>query len=117
MANMAEYQRRRALFPRQPIFTEPIKERHITFARVGIFWKIMSDLIASKKLFNRAMWNHWEYVSVCARLINERLVAEEKFRIDEACAAARELNTQRLVMYTGGEKLMLTRNALSTRSS
>ena len=117
MANTADYSRRRTLFPRRLIFQQPVQERDITLSRLEIFWKIMADLIAEKKLFHRGVYDHWENVSTCTRLVNARLAEKDAFGLEESCAVARELMRQRMVMLTGGDKLMLTRNALSTRLS
>ncbi|KAF2621119.1 hypothetical protein BU25DRAFT_463945 [Macroventuria anomochaeta] len=116
MSHLADYQRCRQLPPRRPIFQQAVRES-IALARLETFWKILSDLIANKKVFDRGMWDHWENLSTCVRLINERLVEGEKFGGEESEAAAKELTRQRMVIFTGNGKLMLTRNALSTRLS
>lgn len=116
MSNMAEYQLRCAFYPRRSVFDLPLRES-ITITRLETFWKILCDLIANKKLFARAMWEHWEHINACVRMINQKLAAEEAFKMQEGCAAARELMRQRKIMFVGGGKVMLTRNATGTRLS
>lgn len=108
---MAEHEKRRRLFPRRPIFHQPIKER-IALPRLEVFWRNISDLIADRKLFCRSMRDNWEYIGPCVRKINEGLPLQDHFDMEESCAAARELQRQRFVMFTGRGKLMLTRNAV-----
>ncbi|KAF1350613.1 hypothetical protein EJ07DRAFT_184089 [Lizonia empirigonia] len=110
-ANMAEHEKRRRLFPRRPVFHQPIKER-IALPRLEVFWRNMSDLIADCKLFCHSMWDKREYIGPCVRKINEGLPPQDQFDMEESCAAARELQRQRFVMFTGGGQLMLTRNAV-----
>ncbi|KAJ4365355.1 hypothetical protein N0V95_000502 [Ascochyta clinopodiicola] len=111
ISNMAKINHRSNLLLRHRTFTLPLKEP-ITIMRLELFWSILSDLIAHRKLFVGSMWEHWEYIGPCVQKINEKLEKEEWFGMEESCAAVRELQRQRLVMFTGGGKVMLTRNAV-----
>ncbi|KAJ4993154.1 hypothetical protein SVAN01_01506 [Stagonosporopsis vannaccii] len=121
MKNMLDYNTRRLHFPRRRVFSGPVHELGITLPRLEVFWKHMSDLIADKKLFARKLFEHWEKMDTCIRLVNERLgkrtAREEKlFGVDEGTAALGELGRRRTLWVAGG-KVMLTRNALSSRKS
>jgi hypothetical protein len=116
MQNMVDYNQRRSHFPRRPTFQQPLKE-NITLARLETFWRIMSDLIARRKIFSTGLGGGWEYLGVCARLVNARVEEADQFSMDESDAAAKELMRQRLITYTKSGKLWLEKSALSTRLS
>ena len=113
---MADYNQRRSLFPSRQTFQQPIKE-NITLARLERFWRIISDLIARRKIFSTRLGGGWEYLGVCVRLVNDRVEEAERFGMAESDAAAKELMRQRLVTYTKNGTLWLEKSALSTRLS
>lgn len=115
MSNMLSYNDRRARFPRRQFFTQPIKE-NVTSARLELFWRLFSDLIAYGKLFAREIWDGWEYIGVCVRLVNEKMAPADRYGMAEGDAVAKELMRQKMVVYKYGQ-IFLTRNAGSTRVS
>ncbi|KAH6613132.1 hypothetical protein C7974DRAFT_418219 [Boeremia exigua] len=116
-SKMTENQRRRPTFPRRSMFTQAIQEPHVTLPPLERYWEVLSNLITDKKLFSRDMFDHWEYLETCTRVINGNLIDEEAFGRKESCAIARELMKQRFIMFSGGNKVMLTPNAGCSRLS
>lgn len=120
MDRMLDYNTRHLHFPQCCIFSGPVQDNTITLPRLELFWKRMSNLIANRKIFARKLFEHWEKLDTCIRLVNEtlnpNLRGEEAFRVIEGRAALSELGRRRMLWVAGG-KVMLTRNALSTRKS
>jgi hypothetical protein len=116
MHSMVDYNQRRSHFPRHPTFQQPIKE-NITLACLEEFWRIISDLIARRKIFSTRLGGDWEYLVVCVRLVNDCVEEAERFGMAESDAAAKELMRQRLITYTKNGTLWLEKSALSTRLS
>ncbi|KAJ4374690.1 hypothetical protein N0V86_007563 [Didymella sp. IMI 355093] len=112
-ASLPSYLARINKFSRRGTFTKPTTAG-VSLARLETFWGILTDLITENEAFAGA--KGWEHAIDVLQRVDDRMGGRALFGDEEGQSVLQELVQQRMLIVAGG-KVMLTRNALSTRLS